>query len=354
MMNRLLVALYKLDTARRSGRLPHDVPTRVRVWIDPRLRASVDPIDCERAFDGTTDWATLAACRMVLPVAGDLREASDCHLILCDDAERVSELTGDAIAGGSVVFDSSLPPHGSLDYSLCLEAAHHDHELCGYNGWLADGRVQFSRYILWHLSAAQCKAHFPQYVIPELEQLARSTGRPVDALDIGCGMLSRLRWGQVRGLLRTTGVDPLLNIYRAILARHGLLALPHITPATRLPMLAEDLSSDMIAGRFGLVYTSNALDHTQNPERVVALMGAALRPEGLGIIQGAVNEGTRENWSELHQFDFRVESDRLICAARDGSERALVGPDHPLRIEKVHSLTDEHMCFVVRRQRASP
>ncbi len=354
MMNRLLIALYKLDHAQRAvRRLRRGAdPVSVTVWIDPQLAGRVDAIECALAFDGTPAWANLVACEQRIPECTDLQDARVRHLLLCDDHEATVALASDARSRGVGVFDSSLPSIGTLDYALCIEAAHHDHELGGYNAWLADGRVQFSRYVLWHLSAVHCKFHFPQHVLPELGRLAAREGRPIEALDIGCGLLSRLRWGQMRGLLRTTGVDPLLNIYRAILARHGLLGLPHITPAASFPCFAEELSADEIDGRFGFVYTSNALDHTQDPERVVTLLGAALRPDGLGVIQGAVNEGTREDWSELHQFDLRVDADRLVCMTRAGDCRILAGPDKPLRVERVHHLTDDYMSLVVRRASA--
>ena len=38
--------------------------------------------------------------------------------------------------------------------------------------------------------------------------------------------LSWLRWGTLEGLLNVTGIDPLIEVYEIILARHGLLGLP--------------------------------------------------------------------------------------------------------------------------------
>lgn len=344
MMNRLLIALFKLDHARRAGVVPADRPTRAVLWVDQKLAAAYEEPDCARAFEGTRDWVTLERYRVGLPTAAVLpRYPGVAHLVLSDAP------IADAM-GPEVVFSSQLPPKGTLEYSLCIEAAHHDHELQGFNHWLPDGRVAFSQHVLWHLSAAQCRSHFPQYVLPELEQMRAKSSGPVHAMDIGCGLLSRLRWGQVRGLLSVTGVDPLLNIYRAIIARHGLAAVPGISPDDCVSTRAEEMPLGALAGRFGLVFVSNALDHTQEPERVVSNITELLLPEGLVIIQGAVNEGTREGWNQLHKFDFRVEGDALACYRMTGAKSTLIGPEAPLRMHRIHFLSEELLCVVAKRK----
>jgi len=103
---------------------------------------------------------------------------------------------------GRVCVDASLAPEGSRDLALFQEVLHHDIELGGHNDWTG-GDSQFGAAVLRTLSAVHCRSRFPGYVERHLPALRQADQR-IRALDVGCGAVSRLRWGALNGLMTVT------------------------------------------------------------------------------------------------------------------------------------------------------
>jgi SAM-dependent methyltransferase len=245
--------------------------------------------------------------------------------------------------------DSSEPPHGTLEEAFWQEIAHHDFEIGGKNEW--DGTPpRHSMHLLRQLSHAHTMDQFPKYAAPELEALRARRGRPLLAMDIGCGPISILRYGALRGMLRIVGVDPLLDPYRIVLARHGLDVLECIHCHESESVRAEDLDMTSHADRYDVIYTNNALDHTQDPGAVTAMMARALRPDGVAIIQVATNEGTRQGWNQLHKFDIRYEEPRVIAVNERGVATELCAKNTPLRLRRVAWSRDDSLAFLAGRE----
>lgn len=233
--------------------------------------------------------------------------------------------------------------------ALFQEMSHHHFELGGLNEW--DGStVRYAPYVLQHLSAANCITHFPQYTIDDLRTRYAVLKRPIEALDIGCGPISRLRWGALQGLLNVTGVDPLLDIYDVVLAHHGLDRLPSIRVDRAIISSAEDLDVHATAGSFDFAFCCNALDHVEDPPAVIAQVARALRPGALFALEFATREGSRQEWRQLHQFDLFLDVDRgeLMCQWRDGRLDVLVPEGTPLALDRVVTATDDYTAVVLR------
>lgn len=57
---------------------------------------------------------------------------------------------------------------------------------------------------------------------------------------------------------------------------------------------------------FHIVHISNAIDHTENPARVIAEMERVCKKDGVIIIAGMTDEGEKEGYEGLHQFNAHI------------------------------------------------
>ncbi len=136
------------------------------------------------------------------------------------------------------------------------------------------------------------------------------------------------------------------------MARHGLDALPKIRCDREINGFAEDLEVLLPDDEFDVIYTQNALDHTQQPARVIENMARKLAPHGLAVIQVATREGTRQKWDQLHKTDIYLKNGVLMYAHQDGPERPLLSSESHLRLKQVQTDTPEWLACVLEKQSA--
>jgi SAM-dependent methyltransferase len=246
---------------------------------------------------------------------------------------------------------SDFPTAPELTVALFHEMSHHHFELGGLNEWNESPSIHAAN-LLQHLSIANCITHFPQYAIDDLQALYAKLERPLDALDVGCGPISRLRWGALRGLLHITGVDPLLDVYVILLAHHGLDRLPSIRVDRAIANGAEDIESDIADGSVDFAFCCNALDHVNDPPAVIAQVARALRPNGWFALEFATREGSRQDWQQLHRFDLFLDTDsnQLMCQRQDGQLDPLIPRGVTLVVDRVVMTTDTYTAVVLRHR----
>ena len=175
-------------------------------------------------------------------------------------------------------------------------------------------------------------------------------GQPLEALDVGCGSISRLRWGALNGLMTVTGIDPLLDMYAVVRERHGLNVLQEIRCAREVSIGAEAMSARFPPSAFDFVYCANALDHVEDPTAVMDTVGDVLRPGGILAIQVYTREGTRENWWQLHQFDMYVNEDgAFVSETKGGVVRSIFSPRCGLAVREVVVKNAEHTWLIAER-----
>jgi SAM-dependent methyltransferase len=169
-------------------------------------------------------------------------------------------------------------------------------------------------------------------------------------MDIGCGPISILRWGAIEGEISITGVDPILDMYALVLARHGLDALPKIRCDREINGFAEDLDRSVPDDDFDAIYTQNSLDHTQQPAVVIENIGRKLAPHGLAVFQVATREGTRQNWDQLHKTDIYLKNGMLMYAHQHSPERPLLSPTSHLHLKHVQSDSPEWLACILEKR----
>lgn len=162
------------------------------------------------------------------------------------------------------------------------------------------------------LDPALMESAYPAGLDSYVDELRERFGPGLRALDVGCGPASVLGFGQVTGRFELTGVDPLADQYREVLEREG-----HAEHSALVQGFGEDLGTLFAAESFDLVYSRNALDHTQSPGETVRQMARVLKPGGVLFLQTYVREGTANNFHGLHQHDLYLEAEgRLLCRTR--------------------------------------
>lgn len=125
----------------------------------------------------------------------------------------------------------------------------------------------------------------------------------VRILDVGAGPLTCL--GKIDPLngrkLEIIPVDPLADEYNALLKRLGITPLiPTINGQ------AENIAEQFYIDTFDLVYSRNALDHSFDPIKAIDQMIAVLKPGRYLVLDHHMNEGITQNYSGLHQWNFRA------------------------------------------------
>jgi SAM-dependent methyltransferase len=224
------------------------------------------------------------------------------------------------------------------------EVQAHDFELGGVIEWNEEFEAQFSRYVLQSLSLAHVKRSFPFDLWHSLPQDWR---KPLRCLDVGCGPISKLRYGALKGWLHIVGVDPLNDMYSAILARHGLTQIEKIRPDDIISGFAEDV--EFSDNPFDLIYSLNALDHTQDLVRSLKHIGDNLSPGGVAYIQVYEKEGERQNYSGLHKFNIWIQDDIVMYNEKDTKPENLIAQIPLLHMDRIY-ITDQDECaFSVRR-----
>lgn len=250
------------------------------------------------------------------------------------------ELIDRAEEAGCTIVDAAYPD-GDLHMAMLQEVAFHDIEIGGFDDF--DGSpTRYSPIVVQKFSSVHARRFFPHSMIADLRAQFGEDIR-FETLDVGCGILSTLRYGVLEGWLTLSGVDPLIESYEMLLARHGLDTLPSILPAHRFPVPVEELETDK---RFHFIYSNNALDHTQDPLLAINKMHSVLLDEGLILIQGATHEGTRQSWKQLHKFDIGLEGDAVYARNEAGETVWLMGPDAPFTLHRVANFNDNNYSFI--------
>jgi SAM-dependent methyltransferase len=251
---------------------------------------------------------------------------------------------------GASVLDSDYPSESDPDTGLFHEVLHHQYELGGLNEF-DGGLPSHSAHVLQHISTANSRYLFPQYMIEELRaRFAAQGSRPLEAIDVGSGSISRLRWGALQGLLRVTGVDALLDFYEITLRHHGLDALPAVKVDRAISAPAEQIGRHLTPGSFDFAFCCNALDHVEDPPTVVSELAEALRPDACFALEFATREGTRQEWRDLHRFDlFLDERNEVTCEWRNGRRARLISAETPLSLDRVVRSDEVDTVVVLRR-----
>jgi SAM-dependent methyltransferase len=141
----------------------------------------------------------------------------------------------------------------------------------------------------------------------------RVDGDVVRILDVGSGPLTKLGKTHPTKRLELTATDLLAGEYDRVLAELGL-----VPPVRTIHADAERLVAQFGLGAFDVVHAQNCIDHTGDPVRAIDEMVAVARPGGWVVLFHAENEGQREQYNQLHQWNFTCEGGAFVIRDRAG------------------------------------
>jgi SAM-dependent methyltransferase len=143
-------------------------------------------------------------------------------------------------------------------------------------------------------------------------------GAVVRVLDVGAGPLTNVgkRWeGRTVELVP---VDPLADEYKAILKRLKLRP-----PVLTEPADGENLVEKFEKNSFDLVCAYNSLDHSQDPLKAIQQMFAVVKPGGYVYLNHYANEGLKEGYKGMHQWNFDIKNGDVILSDGRGINHSL-------------------------------
>ncbi|NOV17890.1 methyltransferase domain-containing protein [Ensifer adhaerens] len=154
------------------------------------------------------------------------------------------------------------------------------------------------------------KEAIPEF-LPDLVQLM--TSPEISIADVGCGPVPIVIGQNYRKPVRIVGCDPLSDKYQELMAAHG------IAPTVELHSIAGERLLDAFAPEsFDVSHIRNALDHSFDPLQIVSNMVDITKPGGLIIVRNIVNEGVRQNYDGLHQWNIVPGSGDFYISDRHG------------------------------------
>jgi SAM-dependent methyltransferase len=137
----------------------------------------------------------------------------------------------------------------------------------------------------------------------------------VHILDVGSGPLTKLGKKHPSKQLVITATDLLAYEY------DRLLAELKIEQAVRtIYGDAERLVEQFGQNAYDIVHGQNCIDHMSNPLRAIEQMLAVSKSDGFVVLYHAENEGQREQYHQLHQWDFTCEDGCFVIRDRHGRE----------------------------------
>ena len=145
---------------------------------------------------------------------------------------------------------------------------------------------------------------------PELRSLIPAPeGATVRILDVGAGPLTRIgkKWPGRR--LEIIATDPLADKYNALVHR---LQVPLLVPVSVAD--AEKLTETFPKNHFDLAYASNCLDHSYDPILAIQQMMEVVKPGRCVYLWHFANEGRKECYQGLHQWNFDAVGDRFFVS----------------------------------------
>jgi SAM-dependent methyltransferase len=149
---------------------------------------------------------------------------------------------------------------------------------------------------------------------PALREVLAMLPPGARVLDVGAGPASTVGTRFEGKPIELVAVDPLAEQYERSLAREGL-----VPPVRTQPIAGEELTARLGSERFDIAYSRNALDHAVDPAVIVDEMVGVVRPGGIVVLDHVQNEGERNGYEQLHQWNFDVAEGHLVVWRSDRS-----------------------------------
>jgi len=188
-------------------------------------------------------------------------------------------------------------------------------EVAHWDSWLRSrGRSDPAQFALYPSEFAR-RISPDQPLQEHLKKLLprESNGRPYRILDIGAGPLTTVGKVCDGQKLDLVCIDPLAPVYDTLLKSLS------VTPPVRTQYgEAEGVALMFAENSFDLVHATNSLDHAHDPAAAIKAAVRIVRPGGYVYLEHHVNEGERERYGGLHQWNFGCLGDSFTITSKSG------------------------------------
>ena len=133
----------------------------------------------------------------------------------------------------------------------------------------------------------------------------------IKCLDIGPGPTSQFytTFFLNKPQYEIISVDPLAKFYKDLHKKYN-----SDYDIVCIPGFGENLNKIFPEKSFDIVYSQNAIDHSQSPVKFIRNMYYVLKSNGYMILYGILNEGSIQNWLGLHKWDILVDNGKLLLS----------------------------------------
>jgi len=178
--------------------------------------------------------------------------------------------------------------------------------------------------------------HAKPSILSSIKLLKNEFNEQLNCLDVGCGPTSQFYSEDLenRNDIILISVDPLADFYMSLLKKYNIKYTIKCIPG-----YGEKLDELFSKDTFHLIYTQNAIDHSQNPNEFIKKMFYILKPRGIIVFFGFIKEGTAAHWIGLHQWDIEIDNDDLVLSSRDKSINR-INLTRYLNIRSLHSIVE--------------
>jgi SAM-dependent methyltransferase len=124
--------------------------------------------------------------------------------------------------------------------------------------------------------------------------------------------------------------DALAEQYTVLMQKYSIAAPVPVTFAH-----GEKLLEKFAPNSFDLAYASNSLDHTYDPVAAIGQMLAVVKPQHYVYLRHTANEGLRERYHGLHQWNFDIRGGDFVVddGRRSHSITAAYNPEAEITYE---------------------
>ncbi|BBF93791.1 class I SAM-dependent methyltransferase [Blastochloris tepida] len=193
---------------------------------------------------------------------------------------------------------------------MMIWAQNIESEISHWRNWLTDPKMEESRKR--RISSTE------KLSSRTLELIGKPLGSKIRILDVGSGPISTIGRSAPGYDVELVCTDALADHYNKLLKDSNLMHLPSI-----FPVKGEDLESNFGRNAFDLVNCANALDHFEDPALAFVNMYNVCAEGGVITVLSIENEGEREGYRGLHQWNLRANDDGLWLSTKLRTENII-------------------------------
>jgi SAM-dependent methyltransferase len=175
-------------------------------------------------------------------------------------------------------------------------------EIGYWHDWLASGGGKYAEDYAYRFEPES------QVADPVLREiLSGVSGDSVSILDVGAGPVTSVGYRFPGKDVAIVATDPLADAYDRSMRQAGVTQ-----PVRTIAVDGERLLEHFGPDRFDIAYARNSVDHAVDPARIIEQMLGVVRPQGHVVLRHVQNEARRQDYVQLHQWNFDLRDGELI------------------------------------------